>query len=39
MTDTLTQAVRASLITHNTETGHAWTFGTNWTSESTEFET
>ena len=39
MADALTQAVRASLITHNTETGHAWTFGTNWTSEGKEFET
>ena len=39
MADALTQAVRASLITHNTDTGHAWTFGTNWTSQAKEFET
>ena len=35
----LAEAVRASLITHNSETGHAWTFGTNWTNENKEFET
>lgn len=35
----LAEAVRSSLITHNTETGHAWTFGTNWTNEGKEFET
>lgn len=39
MTDKLANAVRTSLITHNTETGHAWTFGTNWTSQGKEFET
>lgn len=39
MTDKLAQAVQTSLITHNTETGHAWTFGTNWTSQGKEFET
>lgn len=35
----LAEAVRASLITHNTETGHAWTFGSNWDNQGTEFET
>lgn len=39
MADALTQAVRASLITHNSETGHAWTFGTNWDNTGKEFET
>lgn len=39
MGDTLAKAVQSSLITHNTETGHAWTFGTNWTSQGKEFET
>lgn len=39
MADTLAKAVQSSLITHNTETGHAWTFGTNWTSQGKEFET
>ena len=39
MGDKLAEAVQASLITHNTETGHAWTFGTNWTSQGKEFET
>ena len=39
MADKLTQAVRTSLITHNTETGHAWTFGTNWDNSGKEFET
>lgn len=40
MADKLTQAVRTSLITHNTDTGHAWTFGTNWDStQHKEFET
>ena len=39
MADKLAQAVQSSLITHNTETGHAWTFGTNWTSQGKEFET
>ena len=38
-TDNLAQAVRASLIAHNTETGHAWTFGTNYDKKGTEFET
>ena len=35
----LAEAVRSSLITHNTETGHAWTFGTNWDNQGTQFET
>lgn len=39
MADTLAKAVQSSLITHNTETGHAWTFGTNWTNQGKEFET
>lgn len=39
MGDKLAEAVQTSLITHNTETGHAWTFGTNWTSQGKEFET
>ena len=40
MADKLTQAVRTSLITHNTDTGHSWTFGTNWDStQHKEFET
>lgn len=38
-TNNLAEAVRASLITHNTETGHAWTFGTNYDKTGTEFET
>ena len=29
MANTLAQAVQSSLITHKTETGHAWTNGTN----------
>lgn len=32
MANAISQAVRNALITHNTETGHAWTFGTNWSS-------
>ena len=39
MGDKLAEAVQASLITHNSETGHAWTFGTNWDNQGTEFET
>lgn len=39
MGNAISQAVRDALITHNSETGHAWTFGTNWTSEGKEFET
>lgn len=39
MADKLAQAVRTSLITHNSETGHAWTFGTNWDNSGKEFET
>ncbi len=39
MADALSQAVQASLITHNGETGHAWTFGTNWDNQVKEFET
>ena len=37
MADTLAKAVRSSLITHNSETGHAWTFGTNWDNQGTQF--
>ena len=39
MADKLAQAVRDSLITHKSETGHAWTFGTNWDNSGKEFET
>ena len=39
MADVLAQAVQASLITHNSESGHAWTFGTNWDNQGKEFET
>ena len=39
MSNAITQAVRNALITHNTETGHAWTFGSNWDSTGKEFET
>ena len=39
MGNKLAEAVQASLITHNSETGHAWTFGTNWDNQGTEFET
>lgn len=39
MTDALSQAVQSSLITHNSESGHAWTFGTNWDNQGKEFET
>ena len=39
MADKLSQAVQASLITHNGDTGHAWTFGTNWDNKGKEFET
>lgn len=39
MSNTITKAVRDALITHNTETGHAWTFGTNWDNQGTQFET
>lgn len=39
MANKITEAVRTSLITHNTETGHAWTFGTNWDNSGKEFET
>lgn len=39
MADTLAKAVQASLITHNSESGHAWTFGTNWDNQGKEFET
>lgn len=39
MSNAITQAVRNALITHNTETGHAWTFGSNWDSTGQEFET
>ena len=38
MADALSQAVQASLITHNSESGHAWTFGTNWDNQGKEFE-
>ena len=39
MADVLAKAVQASLITHNGDTGHAWTFGTNWDNQGKEFET
>lgn len=39
MANKITQAVRSALVTHNTETGHAWTFGTNWDNTGKEFET
>lgn len=39
MANKITQAVREALITHNTDTGHTWTFGTNWDSTNKEFET
>ena len=39
MTNELTKAVRDSIIAHNTDTGHAWTFGTNWNNTGKEFET
>ena len=39
MGNAITQAVRNALITHNAETGHAWTFGSNWNSKGKEFET
>ena len=39
MGNVITQAVRNALITHNTETGHSWTFGTNWNNTNKEFET
>lgn len=39
MGNKITNAVRNALITHNTETGHAWTFGTNWDNQGKEFET
>lgn len=39
MANKITQAVRSALITHNGETGHAWTFGTNWDNKGKEFET
>lgn len=39
MANKITQAVRNALITHNTETGHSWTFGSNWDSTGKEFET
>lgn len=39
MANKITQAVRSALVTHNTETGHAWTFGTNWDNKGKEFET
>lgn len=39
MANKITQAVREALITHNDETGHAWTFGSNWDSTGKEFET
>lgn len=39
MADALAKAVQSSLITHNTESGHAWTFGTNWDNQGKEFET
>lgn len=39
MADVLAQAVQDSLITHNSDSGHAWTFGTNWDNQGKEFET
>lgn len=39
MGNAITQAVREALITHNTDTGHAWTFGSNWDNTGEEFET
>lgn len=39
MANKITQAVREALITHNTDTGHAWTFGSNWDNTGQEFET
>lgn len=39
MGNEITKAVREALITHNTDSGHAWTFGTNWTNVNKEFET
>lgn len=39
MANKITEAVRSALITHNTESGHAWTFGTNWDNSGKEFET
>lgn len=39
MADKLSEAVRASLVDYNDETGHAWTFGANWDNSGTEFET
>lgn len=39
MANAISQAVRDALITHNTETGHAWTFGSNWDNTGKEFET
>lgn len=39
MANKLAEAVRESLITHKSETGHAWTFGTNWDNSGKEFET
>lgn len=39
MANAITKAVRESLLTHNAETGNSWTFGTNWDSTNTQFET
>ena len=39
MANAITKAVRESLIAHNAETGNSWTFGTNWDSTNTQFET
>ena len=39
MANKITQAVREALITHNADTGHAWTFGSNWDNTRKEFET
>lgn len=39
MANKITEAVRSALITHNAESGHAWTFGTNWDNSGKEFET
>ena len=39
MANKITEAVRSALITHNAESGHAWSFGTNWDNSGKEFET
>lgn len=39
MATKLAKAVQSSLLVHNSDTGHAWTFGTNWDNQGKEFET